>query len=79
MKLGYSRATTLILSHPTVAYRVHDGQTMRQVHRFVETMRIIISKEKSGAYPGRKRHIYKRYAFIGGPIFYWIKAVFRAR
>jgi glycosyltransferase involved in cell wall biosynthesis len=71
MKLGYSGKTVHILSHPTTDYRIHDSNTVHQVDRFVETMSMIVRKEKSGGYPGSRSHRYERYAFIGGPVYYW--------
>lgn len=73
IKLGYSGRTIQVLSHPTVAYRIHENNTVHQVHRFVETMGTVVRKEKSNGYPGGPLHRYERYAYIGGPVCYWIK------
>ncbi|MGB9235416.1 MAG: glycosyltransferase family 2 protein [Terriglobales bacterium] len=71
MKLGYSGKTIQILSHPTVAYRVHEQNTVHQVGRFVETMGMLVRKEKNGEYPGGPSCRLERYAFLGGPLYYW--------
>jgi hypothetical protein len=71
MKLSYSGKTVHILSHPTAGYRVHQNQTMHQVHRFIDTMHMVIRKEKQGEYPGGPKCRYERYAYIGGPVFFW--------
>jgi glycosyltransferase involved in cell wall biosynthesis len=73
IKLGYSGKTAHILSHPTTDYRIHDSNTVHQIGRFVETMSMIVSKEKSGGYPGGPSHRYERYAYIGGPVYYWFR------
>jgi hypothetical protein len=42
-------------------------------------MLTLIKKEKAGGYPGGARFRFERYAFLGGPIFFWIKKCLRAR
>ncbi len=76
-KLGYSGKTIHILSHPTTAYRIHDSNTVHQVDRFVETMGMIVRKEKNGEYPGGPSRRYERYAYIGGPVYFWFREAFR--
>jgi|SRR5215472_6033221 len=71
VKLGYSGHAIHILSHPTTLYRVHESNTVHQVGRFLQTMRMIINKEKRGEYPGGKDGRFERYTFIGGPVFFW--------
>ena len=77
IKLGYSGKTIHILSHPTTAYRIHDSNTVHQVGRFVETMSMIVRKEKNGEYPGGPSRRYERYAYIGGPVYFWFREAFR--
>jgi hypothetical protein len=36
-------------------------------------MSMVVQKEKHGEYPGGRSHRYERYAFIGGPVYYWFK------
>lgn len=79
MKLAYSGKTIQILSHPTIAYRVHDAQTMHQVHRFISTMHLVINKEKRGEYPGGRKQKRDRQSFMGGPLFYWVKTAFQEK
>jgi glycosyltransferase involved in cell wall biosynthesis len=71
IKLGYSGKTIHILSHPTTAYRIHDHNTVHQIGRFVETMSMVVRKEKNGEYPGGRSHRFERYVYIGGPVYYW--------
>ncbi|HXO61015.1 MAG TPA: glycosyltransferase [Candidatus Acidoferrales bacterium] len=79
MKLGVSGRCVQILSPASTCYRVHEGNTVRQVSSFVPAMLTLIKKEKAGEYPGGARFRYKRYAFLGGPISFWIKRCLRAR
>jgi hypothetical protein len=67
------------LSPATACYRVHPGNTVRHVSPFVPAMLALIKKEKSGEYPGGSRFRFERYAFLGGPIFFWIKKCLGAR
>jgi len=71
MKLGYSGKTVHILSHPTTLYRVHEHNTIHDIPRFVDTMSIVARKEKNGEYPGGRSRRLERYAFLGGPVYYW--------
>jgi glycosyltransferase involved in cell wall biosynthesis len=79
MKLGVSGHCVQILSPATACYRVHPGNTVRHVSPFVPAMLALIKKEKAGEYPGGSRFRFERYAFLGGPIFFWIKKCLGAR
>jgi glycosyltransferase involved in cell wall biosynthesis len=79
MKLGVSGRCIQILSPATICYRVHARNTVNQVAPFIPAMRTLISKEKSGEYPGGARFRFARYAFLGGPIIFWLKRCIRAR
>jgi hypothetical protein len=79
MKLGVSGRCVQILSPATTCYRVHPGNTVRHIAPFVPAMLALIKKEKSGEYPGGPHFRFERYAFLGGPIFFWIKKCLRAR
>jgi glycosyltransferase involved in cell wall biosynthesis len=79
MKLGVSGRCVQILSPTTTCYRVHPGNTVRQVPPFIPALLALIKKEKAGEYPGGPRFRFERYAFLGGPIFFWIKKCLRAR
>ena len=79
MKLGVSGRCVQILSPATTCYRVHPGNTVRHVSPFIPAMLALIRKEKAGEYPGGARFRFERYAFLGGPIFFWIKKCLRAR
>jgi glycosyltransferase involved in cell wall biosynthesis len=79
MKLGVSGRCVQILSPATTCYRVHPGNTVRQVSPFIPAMLALIRKEKAGEYPGGARFRFERYAFLGGPIFFWTKKCLRAR
>lgn len=77
IKLGYSGKTIHILSHPTTAYRIHASNTVHQVGRFLDTMSLVVKKEKRGEYPGGHTHRLERYSYIGGPVYFWFARAFR--
>ena len=79
MKLGVSGHCVQILSPATACYRIHPGNTVRHVSPFVPAMLALIKKEKAGEYPGGSCFRFERYAFLGGPIFFWIKKCLGAR
>ncbi len=79
VKLGYSGHTVHILSHPTTLYRVHESNTVHQVGRFLDTMRMLVNKEKRGEYPGGREGRFDRYKLIGGPVFFWFRTGMRKR
>ncbi len=73
VRLGFSGRTIHILSHPTAGYRIHDGNTIHQVFRFVDAMHKVIRNEKMGRYPGGPHLRRERHAYIGGSVIYWFK------
>jgi glycosyltransferase involved in cell wall biosynthesis len=79
MKLAVSGRCVQILSPATTCYRMHQDNTVRHVAPFIPAMLTLIRKEKAGQYPGGPRFRFERYAFLGGPIFFWIKKCLRAR
>jgi glycosyltransferase involved in cell wall biosynthesis len=78
VKLGCSGHGVQILSHPTIAYRIHANNTVLQISRFVDKMHLVIRKEKSGGYPGGPQLRFERYAYIGGAVFFWLKRSLQA-
>jgi hypothetical protein len=77
IKLGFSGRTIQICSPPTISYRVHEHNTVHQISGFVQMMQRIIRKERAGEYSGKAKH--RRYAFIGGPVFYWAKTALKTQ
>lgn len=79
LKLAYSGRTVHILSHPTTLYRIHENNTVHQVGRFLDSMSLLVRKEKLGGYPGGAAGRFERRAFLGGPVFFWFHRGLRAR
>jgi glycosyltransferase involved in cell wall biosynthesis len=77
IKLGYSGRTVQILSPPTKYYRVHPGNTVRQIRNCIAMMTAVLDRERRSEYPGGRRLRMERSAFIGGPAWFWVKKGFR--
>lgn len=76
-KLCVGHKTILVLAPGTVLYRMHATNTILQVGRFIEGIRVLQRKARRGAYPGGRAFWTKRSAWFGGLIFYWAKAGIR--
>jgi glycosyltransferase involved in cell wall biosynthesis len=77
IKLGYSGRAIQIWSPQTKLYRVHGGNTVHQVHRMIDGLYKVISKERSDQYPGGRACRFQRRAIIGGVVFFWVKTALR--
>jgi glycosyltransferase involved in cell wall biosynthesis len=62
----------IILRNPkTVAYRMHDENTIKGVNSIAEGMILIADAERRGEYPGGSKRRWDRYAVIGGRASSW--------
>jgi len=62
----------IILRSPkTVAYRMHEGNTIKGVNLIAEGMILIAEAERRGEYPGGSKRRWERYALIGGRASSW--------
>ncbi len=77
-KLGYSGNSILVCSPYTMLYRMHAKNSIHYLPPFLRSARLMINIERAGLYPGGRRKRFERYAFLGGPIFYWTRAGLRA-
>lgn len=72
-KLGFAGTTLLVLSPDTVWYRMHTTNAVRRVQPFIEGIHTLLRKARTGAYPGGPGQRFRRDAWFGGLIFYWMK------
>ena len=79
LKLGYSGRAIQIESPATVCYRIHAENTMRQVPRCTSMLCRVIEKAQTGLYAGGWRGRLDAYAFLGGPVLFWLRKALRAR
>jgi glycosyltransferase involved in cell wall biosynthesis len=77
-KLGYSGRAVLVTSPQSIFYRIHATNAIHQVRPFMEPVRRIIRKAKSGQYPGGAARRFEMYAFVGGPVLWWVRRAYRA-
>jgi len=77
-KLGCSGRAVQVLSPATIFYRLHASNSVHHVPPFMGMAHRIISKAQRGEYPGGRAHRFEMYAFLGGPVFFWVKRAFRA-
>jgi glycosyltransferase involved in cell wall biosynthesis len=79
LKLGYSGRAIQIDFPPTVCYRVHTENTMRQVPRCALMLCRVIERARSGVYAGGDWERLGTYACLGGPVLFWLKKALSAR
>lgn len=77
IRLLQSGRTVQILNPPTVCYRIHSSNTIHQVASCAGALRLIMQKERRGADRYGKGHRGLRYAFLGGPVLFWMKRTWK--
>jgi glycosyltransferase involved in cell wall biosynthesis len=77
IKLGYAPRAIQIWSPQTKLYRVHESNTVHQIHRMIDGLYKVMHKERLGEYPGGSACRFERNAVIGGAVFFWVKMAFR--
>jgi glycosyltransferase involved in cell wall biosynthesis len=78
VKLGESGRTVQIISPPVTSYRMHAGNTVKQIRACMGMLATVIQKEKRREYPGNRKSRLRRYALIGGPAWFWVKKGFKS-
>jgi glycosyltransferase involved in cell wall biosynthesis len=73
MKLGCSGRLVLICKPSTVFYRVHSLNSIHNIPPFLRMAHRLMEREKAGEYPGGRKFRFKRYAWCGGFIFFWVR------
>lgn len=69
----------VILQRPaTVAYRLHDGNAVRDVALMADGVLSLVRAERRGQYPGGPQRRLARYSVIGGMAHTWIKRALAA-
>jgi len=77
-KLGCSGHVILICLPYTVLYRAHASQITHNVPPFLRMAYHILRKEKTGEYPGGRVQRFRRHAWLGGIIWFWVRRALRA-
>jgi len=77
LQLCQSGRTVQILAPVTVCYRIHAANTVHQLAACIGALRFIVGKERQGNYPHGRGSRGKRYAFLGGPVLFWMKRAWK--
>lgn len=73
LKMLYYKSALHILAPPTAYYRMHIGNTMKQVRRFTDGLQKVIRNAKAGAYGGTQGRRREAYSLLGGEVWFWVK------
>jgi glycosyltransferase involved in cell wall biosynthesis len=73
IKLGETGPAVQILAPHTAFYRVHPGNTMNNISRYLRQMRTLLNKERVGDYPGGSKRRFERYAVMGGHVMAFVQ------
>jgi glycosyltransferase involved in cell wall biosynthesis len=73
VKLGLAGRTLVILAPPTVWYRKHSAAITHDVEGMLQCAQVLLRKERTGEYPGGRKHLFARSTLLGGPIWFWIR------
>jgi hypothetical protein len=71
LRVGCAGSAVLVDSTQTVAYRVHAGNSVRDLTRVVEGILRLIAAERRGAYPGGRARQRDRRSLIGNQTYWW--------
>lgn len=63
----------LVLDPCTAFYRIHSGNSIHQVPPFLSTLHILMKKECAEVYPGGARLRFRRRAWLGGLVVFWLR------
>ena len=72
-KLSCVGPVILILAPCTVFYRVHPGNSIHAVPPFLSKLHLLLAKERAGEYPGGDGLRFRRRAWLGGLVLFWLK------
>jgi len=71
LKVGTYGPCIVVESPVTVAYRMHEGNSIKGVRLIAEGMILLADAERRGEYPGGAKRRWERYAVIGGRASTW--------
>jgi glycosyltransferase involved in cell wall biosynthesis len=76
IRAGVYGPAVVVIKPTTVAYRLHQGNTVKNTTLLVNSVLQLIRFEKEGIYPGGWSRLFDRYASIGALVFLWSKIAF---
>jgi glycosyltransferase involved in cell wall biosynthesis len=78
LKLGCSGPLALIAEPCTVFYRLHESNSINNVPPFVKMAHRLMARARTSEYPGGPQLRFRRYAWCGGFVFFWVQRARRA-
>ncbi len=78
IKLSDAGPVVQILAPATAFYRLHAGNTVNNVSRYLKQVHRLLAKERGGNYPGGRRRRRERYAAMGGHVMSFVKRAIRS-
>jgi glycosyltransferase involved in cell wall biosynthesis len=79
LRAGTSGPCVIVIRPNTVAYRVHEFNSVRNIEAMVCGTLSLIRAERCGQYPGGRARSFSRYAYIGSKVYFWIWKALKLR
>ena len=79
LKTGTYGPCAIVKTPATVAYRLHESNSIRSAEAMARGILSLVSAERASQYPGGKSRRFARYACIGGIAQLWTMQAFKAR
>jgi len=77
LQVGIFGPCVIVKRPTTVAYRQHESQGSLKVEKMAQGALSMIHMVQKGQCSGGRTRSYARYAYLGGPLFEWIRKAFR--
>jgi glycosyltransferase involved in cell wall biosynthesis len=79
LRVGCEGPAILVDFPQTVAYRIHSGNSVRDLERVIEGILRLIAAERRGAYPGGRARQLDRRSLIGNQTYWWTRSALLQR
>lgn len=79
LRFGTAGPCVVMKKPATVAYRMHDGNTVNNLAAMINAMNLLIAEERQGQFPGGRARRFGRYVCLGGWTIFWVRNALRAR
>jgi glycosyltransferase involved in cell wall biosynthesis len=79
LKVGTYGPCAVVKNPTTVAYRLHESNSIRSLEAMVNGILSLVATERAGQYPGGGKRRFGRYACIGGIAQAWLRKAVKLR
>lgn len=79
LRAGTSGPCLIVVRPTTVAYRVHESNSVRNIEAMVGGTLSLVRAERCGQFPGGRARSFSRYAYIGSKVHFWIWKALKSR